>query len=142
MKIEEKVLRAVVVLAFGCFFITFAWAFYVSGWVAYVETFLVSLIRPAFYAILTGVAVAFLRDIVMRSRSYLIMAIVNFLAAGVKWILFFIERDSMRGELNALWVPILLSVFCIIMCLCYVYLFVQNVKVFKDYKNKKKNEKK
>ena len=77
MKQQSKKLSLIAIIAFICFLIAFAMAFYEYGSYSYFESLVTAFIIAIYYFVLTVVALIYMHTPPIYKRSYIIMSILS-----------------------------------------------------------------
>lgn len=130
-------------MAFICFLIAYAQAFYLYGAYGEIGELIIAFIFPIYYFVLTVVAVVMMHSLIITKRPYIVMSILSIGFMLVMWIVYICvtvtQKDGGGFFDDALWFPIVMTVLSLIMSLCYVRLIIDIVKVDKEIKRNTEN---
>ncbi len=144
MKKQSKKLFFIATIAFICFLIAFAMAFYEYGYYSYFESLVTAFIIAIYYFVLMVVALIYMHTPPIYKRSYIIMSILSTAFIAVLWVIFcsltLIENSTVYIN-STLWYPIVLTVLSLAMTAVYIWLALDIAKIDKKIKRDNLNNK-
>lgn len=144
MKQQSKKLSLIAIIAFICFLIAFAMAFFYFGAYLDVSILITSLIISVYYFVLTAVALIYMHTPPIYKRSYIIMSILSTAFIAVLWTIFnfmsIIENSLLYFD-PSLWCLIVLTVLSLAMTAVYIWLAVDIARIDKKIKRDNLNNK-
>lgn len=144
MKKQSKKLFFIAIIAFICFLIAFAMAFYEYGSYSHFDALVTAFIIAIYYFVLTVVALIYMHTPPIYKRPYIIMSILSTAFIAVLWVIFcslpLIENSTVNIN-STLWYPIVLTVLSLAMTAVYIWLAVDVAKIDKKIKRDNLNNK-
>lgn len=144
MKQQSKKLSLIAIIAFICFLIAFAMAFYEYGSYSYFESLVTAFIIAIYYFVLTVVALIYMHTPPIYKRSYIIMSILSTAFIAVLWTVFIfmsIIENLLLYFATSLWCLIALTVLSLAMTVVYIWLAVDIARIDKKIKRDNLNNK-